>query len=171
MDLCNQVRSVNYGYNPNNLRIWVTTKLAPWASYQIRKIVGCACAGNVSPRRRLQRKPLVSDPRMHNGTCVTHVPWCMPGSLTRGAGKTFPAFPAHAHPQLYVSARGPWRLWVFCEIIHRHSTYSRCSFQQYGLRLGHGYVITPIALYAVITHPYPNPSGGLIELTTLVVRL
>ena len=28
--------------------------------------------------------PWVSDPDMHHGTCVTHVPWCMPGSLTRG---------------------------------------------------------------------------------------
>ena len=26
----------------------------------------------------------VSDPDMHHGTCVTHVPWCMPGSLTSG---------------------------------------------------------------------------------------
>ena len=26
----------------------------------------------------------VIDPDMHYGTCVTHVPWCMPGSLTRG---------------------------------------------------------------------------------------
>ena len=25
------------------------------------------------PRHRLQRKPLVSDPGMHHGTCVTHV--------------------------------------------------------------------------------------------------
>ena len=29
--------------------------------------------------RRLQRKPLVSYPVMHHGTCVTHVPWCIPG--------------------------------------------------------------------------------------------
>ena len=28
--------------------------------------------------------PRFSDPDMHHGTCVTHVPWCMPGSLTRG---------------------------------------------------------------------------------------
>ena len=28
--------------------------------------------------------PRVSDPDMHHGTCVTHVSWCMPGSLTRG---------------------------------------------------------------------------------------
>ena len=28
--------------------------------------------------------PRVSDPSMHHGTCVTHVPWCMPGSLANG---------------------------------------------------------------------------------------
>ena len=28
--------------------------------------------------------PRVSDPGMHHGTCVTRVPWCMPGSLTGG---------------------------------------------------------------------------------------
>ena len=47
------------------------------ASYQKRKIAGCACAGNVFPPRN-------SDPDMHHGTCVTNVPWCMPGSLTSG---------------------------------------------------------------------------------------
>ena len=26
----------------------------------------------------------VSDPAMHHGTCATHVPWCIPGSLTVG---------------------------------------------------------------------------------------
>ena len=34
------------------------------------------------PRHRLQKKPQVSDPDMHHGTCVTHVPCCMSGSLT-----------------------------------------------------------------------------------------
>ena len=28
--------------------------------------------------------PRVSDPDMHHGTCVTHVTWCMPVSLTNG---------------------------------------------------------------------------------------
>ena len=36
------------------------------------------------PRHRFQRKPLVSDPGMHHGTCVKHVPWCISGSLTNG---------------------------------------------------------------------------------------
>ena len=84
-----------------------------WASYQIRKIAGCACtgnAGNILPRHRFQKKPLVSDPGMHHGTCVTHVPWCMSGSLTCGDGETFPAFPAHAHPQFCVSGKRPMAL-------------------------------------------------------------
>ena len=50
--------------------------------------------------------PRASDPDMHHGTCVTHVPWCMSGSLTSGltlksvAGKLFPVFPAHAQPPI-----------------------------------------------------------------------
>ena len=72
-----------------------------WASYQIRQIAGCACAGNagnVFPRRRFQRKPLVSDPGMHHGTCVTHVPWCTPGSLTCGDGENVPGIPGACAP-------------------------------------------------------------------------
>ena len=38
------------------------------------------------PHHRLQMKPLVSDPGMHHGTCVTHVPWRMSGSLARCGG-------------------------------------------------------------------------------------
>ena len=41
-------------------------------------------------RHQLQRKPLVSDPGMHQSTCVTHVPWCMSGSLTCGGGENVP---------------------------------------------------------------------------------
>ena len=29
--------------------------------------------------------PRISYPSMHHGTCVTHVPWCIPGSLTSGS--------------------------------------------------------------------------------------
>ena len=67
-----------------------------WTSYQIRKIAGCACAGNAGkrfPRQRLQRKSLVSDPGMHHSTCVTHVPWCMSGSLTNGVWENVHGIP------------------------------------------------------------------------------
>ena len=74
-----------------------------WASYQMREIAGCACAGNagnVFPCRRFQRKPLVSDPGMHHGTCVTHVPWCMSGSLTCGDRENVPGIPGACAPAI-----------------------------------------------------------------------
>ena len=63
---------------------------ATWASYQIRKmrVAQAPECRERFPRRRLQRKPLVSDPDMHHGTCVT--PWCMSGSLTRGGRQNVP---------------------------------------------------------------------------------
>ena len=60
------------------------------------------------PRHRL-RNPLVSDPDMHHGTCVTHVPWCMSGSLTRGDGENFPGIPGACVTRNFAYlARGPW---------------------------------------------------------------
>ena len=75
------------------------------------------------------RKPLVSDTGMHQGTCVTHVPWCILGSLTSGGGKIVPGIPGActAHNFTYL-ARDPllwdtnnrldshtlWRLWTQC---------------------------------------------------------
>ena len=51
--------------------------------------------------------PQVSDPDMQHGTCVTHVPWCIPGSLISGflwsrwrGRNVTPAFPAHAQPAI-----------------------------------------------------------------------
>ena len=73
------------------------------ASCQIHKIAICACAGNagnVFPHRRFRRKPLVSDPGMHHGTCVTHVPWCMSGSLTCGDGENVPSIPGACAPAI-----------------------------------------------------------------------
>ena len=78
----------------------------PWASYQIGKIAGCACAGNArndfphGKRKPAARKPLASDPDIHHGTCVTHVPWCMSGSLTRGGGENVPGIPGACAPAI-----------------------------------------------------------------------
>ena len=87
--------------------IWLVarrpTAIATWASCQICKIAGAhapGMPGTFSP------SPQVSDPDMHHGTCVMHVPWCMPGWLTSGflwnrrQGETFPAFPGHAQPAI-----------------------------------------------------------------------
>ena len=55
------------------------------------------------------RWPRVTDPDMHHGTCVTHMPWCMPGSLTSGflLSRWWGNRPRHSrrmhNPQFYVS--------------------------------------------------------------------
>ena len=61
------------------------------------------------PHHRLQRKLVVSDPGMHHGACVTHVPWCMSWSLTRGGEENFPGIPgACATRNIAYLVRGPW---------------------------------------------------------------
>ena len=96
----------------------------------MRKIMGCACAvnaGNVFPTRRLQREPLVSDPGMHDGTCVTHVPWCKSGSLTCSGGGNVPGIPGtcapailriwqEAHAMLFMGI-----CWAYCENLYQYS--------------------------------------------------
>ena len=53
----------------------------------------------------------VRDPDMHHGTCVTHVPWCMPRSLTGGfhwsrwRGKRSRHSRCVRNPQFYVSGK------------------------------------------------------------------
>ena len=56
----------------------------------------------------------VSDPDMHHGTCVTYVPWCMPGSLTSGflwslgRGKRSRHSRRMRNPQLTYLVRSPF---------------------------------------------------------------
>ena len=64
-------------------------------------------------RRRLKRKPLVSDPGMHHGACVRHVPWCMSGLLTHSGGENVPGVPgACATRNFTYLVRGPWHWWI-----------------------------------------------------------
>ena len=59
--------------------------------------------------------PRVGDPGMHHGTCVTHVPWCMPGSLTSGClwsqwrGRRSRHSRRMRNPQFYVSGKRPMK--------------------------------------------------------------
>ena len=93
------------------------------ASYQIPKCTCCACArnaGNVFPRHWLQRKPLVSDPGMHHGTCVTHMPWCMSGLRTHSGRENVPGIPGTCatHNFMYL-VRGPCSGMSFENILER----------------------------------------------------
>ena len=81
-----------------------------WASWQIRKIRGCSCTGNAG---NIFPPPRLSDPDMHHGKCMPHVPWCMLGSLTNGflwsrcRGKRYRHSRRMRNPQFYASAKKP----------------------------------------------------------------
>ena len=73
--------------------------------------------------------PRVSDPDMHHGTCVTHVSWCTPGSLTSGflwsrwRGKRSRHSRRMRNQQFYVSGKRPMPRQQscrdMCKILHR----------------------------------------------------
>ena len=84
---------VNHGPLARNVKLWVAhARVLP---------------GTFSPRL------WVSDPDMHHGTCVTHVPWCMPGSLSSGFpwrrwwGKLSRHSRRMCNPQFMHLVRGP----------------------------------------------------------------
>ena len=58
--------------------------------------------------------PRVSDPDIHHGTCVTHVAWCIPGSLTSGFlwsrwWENVPDIPSACATRIFTYlARDPW---------------------------------------------------------------
>ena len=55
---------------------WLNGPLAVYVKLRVGHAPGMP--GTFSP------PPRISDPDMHRDTCVTYVPWCMPGSLTSG---------------------------------------------------------------------------------------
>ena len=69
------------------------------------------------PHHRLKRKPPVSDPGMHHGTCITHVRWCMSGSLTPSGGENVSRHSRRMrNPQFYVSGKRPIGLTISSRI-------------------------------------------------------
>ena len=102
-----------------------------YASCQIRKIASAhapGMPGTFPP-------PLqVSDPDMHHGTCVTHVPWCMPGSLNSGflwsrrVGETFPAFQKEYMERHICYAWGNLERYLFRPVISVKSVWRFSEF-------------------------------------------
>ena len=115
-------------------------------------------------RHRLQREPLVSDPVMHHGTCVTHVPWCMSGLVTLGGGKNVPGIPgACATFNFTYLARGPWENMIrdiyFPNLV---LLYTSVSQQQRGNDMCN------LVLFE-FSRIYPNHAGQLT--TTMIVMM
>ena len=91
----------------------------PCASYQILRVAHApGMPGTFSP------SPRVSDSDMHHCTCVTHVSWCMPGSLISGfrwsrwRGKRSRCSQRMRNLQIYVSGKRPIvRCWLECLVL------------------------------------------------------
>ena len=72
----------------------------------------------------------VSDPDVHHGTCVTHVPWCMPGSRTseflwsRWRGKRSRHSRRMRNTHVYVSGNRPIEILLQPSIYHQTSNIS-----------------------------------------------
>ena len=91
-----------------------------WASHQI-----CRSDGHLTRYVKLwiahapgmpgtfSTSPRISDPDMHHGMCVTHVPWCIPGSplsvflWSRWRGKSSRRSRRMSNTQFYVSGKRP----------------------------------------------------------------
>ena len=81
----------------------------------------------------------VSDPDMQHGRCVTHVPWCMPGSLTSGflwsswRGKRAQHSWRMRNQQFYVSGKRPITSPLhiakkICQIIQRKPALQKVEY-------------------------------------------
>ena len=85
--------------------------ICQWASCQ--RYLKLLVAHAPGMPRMFSPPPRVSDPDMHHGTCVTHVPWCMPGLLTSGflwnrwRGKRSQHSRRMGNPHFYVSGKTP----------------------------------------------------------------
>ena len=58
---------------------------------------------------------------MHHGTCVTHVPWCMSGSLTCDDGENVPGIPGACAPAIL-------RIWQEAHVL-THWPLRKCNLQ------------------------------------------
>ena len=76
--------------------------------------------GTVSPPLTYKRNPLVSDPGMHHGMCITHMPRCMSGSPNCSGGENVPGIPCATRNFTYL-ARGPYQCWHW---YRRHVWYT-----------------------------------------------
>ena len=102
------------------------------------------------PRHQFRRKPPISDPGMYYGTCVTHVPRCMSGTLTCGGGQNITGIPGTcAICNFTYLVRGQWCL---SRLVPASSCPHGLPFEQISnfirslfklqFKLGHGWVIS-----------------------------
>ena len=115
--------NVEYGvsFMGSNSDLYSTSVNGPLARFVKSRVAHApGMPGTFSP------PPRVSDPDMHHGTFVSHVPWCMPGSLTSGflwsrwRGKRSRHSRRMRNPQFYVSGKRPMQWFMSYHVILDH---------------------------------------------------
>ena len=141
--VCNRTRQVIIVTPTPHPPSWFVGFLSLWASCQIRKIAGCACAcaGNVFPATAGLR------PDMHHGTCVTHVPWSLTNGFlwSRWRGKRSRYSRRMCNPQFYMQETHPFKppisaviyentwqhkfvwFWMTLIFVHKYIIYPQCT--------------------------------------------
>ena len=77
-----------------------------WASHFVNSLPRCLLRHGsliMHASRHVRDRYLARSPWALYQIASTHVPWFMPGSLTRGTGKTFPASRCMCNPKFYIS--------------------------------------------------------------------
>ena len=125
-----------------------------WANGHVARYVKLRIAHAPGMPRKFSPPSRVSDPDMHHGTCVLHVPWCMPGSLTNGFLWSRWRGKRHSrctyNPQFYVSGKRPVP----------QDCMSDWDFQKYHPNLTHPVPstasMTLVCDYERPQHPWPS---------------
>ena len=105
------------------------------------------------PRHWRQRQLPVSDQGMHHGTCVTHVSWCMSGSLTRGVGENVPCIPcACATRNFTYLVRGPWIPMSYNRGVMQTDENMIPSFVVFNMRLAHIFLCLGLLINSEYCH-------------------
>ena len=95
-------------------------RLTRYAKLRVVHAPGCR---ERFPRHWVQRKPLISDPDIQHGTCVTRVPWCTSGSLTRGGEENVPDLPG-----AYITRNFTYLTKVPCSVRSKGTLLSEFAF-------------------------------------------
>ena len=110
--------------------------------------------------------PRVYDPGMHHGTCVTHVPWYLPGLLTTGFiwswwhGKR--SRYSRRNAQCYVSGKRPHVVKLLTRLHMQHITWNMQSFFKCG-NCFHVMTSSCAVMTRLLSHAKLS-SEGLLEL-------
>ena len=119
---CPQIKAQRVDGSGNALDFIPIPPHGPLTRYvKLRVVHAPGMLGTFSPPPT-SKEPLFSDPDMHDGTCITHVPWCMLGSLTSGGGENVHDIAGVcATCNFTYLAGGP--LWYCYRVFWRHWSY------------------------------------------------